>query len=217
MADVDVQTAKTRKPSAPARDLERENAAAHALKDQLKAILGEQGTDAATLRDMIEGETGLFETIDAVMAQIAEDAAHVAGIEKFQAMLAARKERLEKRAELMRTMLLNSLDILGEKRLRRALGTLSVRNVAPKLVVTNEADIPSCWWRPSDPVLDRKGLTDALKARAHAIEDLNAEHEAGQVAGDAYQQHREAIDLQHPSVPGAELGNGSVSLQIWFS
>lgn len=204
-----------KRPPTPQRDLEKENAAAAALKDQLKAILGEAETDVAILSDMIEGETDLFEAIDAVLAQIAMDYANIEGIGQVAEKLAARSERLGKRTELMRTMLLNSLDIIGQKKVERPLATVTAKDVAPKLVITNEADVPSKWWKPSDPTLDRKALTDALKTRDNALEALEAEKET--IGEEAYKAKLAAILEQHPLIPGAELGNGSATVQIRFS
>ena len=41
--------------------------------------------------------------------------------------------------------------------------TVSVRSGSPALVVTDEASIPSPYWLPRDPRLDRSGLLSDLK------------------------------------------------------
>lgn len=198
------------------RDLEKDMRAAAALKAQLKDILGD-GLDALTLRDTIEGETDLFETVDAVVAQIGEDEARAGGIAKFMSSLAARKQRLENRADTMRTMLTNTLDMLEEKRLERPLATVTFKLTPPKLNVTDEAMVPSNYWKTPEPVLAKKELGDALKARKEALDQLAADKAAGRVDDAAYPALLAKIEADHPIIPGAELDNGSATVQILFS
>jgi len=168
--------------TADIRNLSKEIAAATALKEQLRDIVGED--DTQLLADMIEGETGLLETIDAILGQIGNDASLIEGIELFEAKQSARKERLKKRTALMKAMLVNALDIIGQRKFERPIATVSLKSVAPKLVVTDEVLIPSKYFVPVDPSLDRKALADDLK------------------------------DKQ--TIPGAELDNGGITIQIRF-
>jgi hypothetical protein len=209
-----------RKEPAPSRDLQVEAAAAAVLKDQLVQIFADdqQELDARTISDTIDGETGLFEAIDRVLAQIGQDEAAAEGISAFQKKLSERKSRLEKRGDTLRTMLTNVMDMLGEKKLERPLGTISLKAVPPKLVVVEESEIPAGYWVPSDPTLDRKELTGALKARAEALDLLEEEREAAELSTDdpAYREKLQAILAEHPPIPGAELSNGSATVQIRF-
>lgn len=205
---------------APARNLANDMAAAQVLKSQLQDAFGED-VDQPLIRDMIEGETGLFEAIDAVLAQIGADMAGIDGIKAFEATLSARKDRLLRRVESLRTMLVTALDMIGERRFERPLATLTLKDVPPKLVVTDEAAIPSEFWKPQDPVLDRKGLGDALKASQRTLEaklaELAERHAAGEIADSDLPNLRGQIASHFPPIPGAELGNGSVTVQIRFS
>lgn len=207
----------TKAASAP-RDLAKEMAAAAALKEQLKHILGEgqYETDVVTLQDTIEGETELFETIDAVLEQLGQDIASQEALAKYETSIAARKERLKKREQAMRTMLANALDILEQKRFERPLATITRKDVAPKLVVADEAAIPSAWWKTPEPVLDRKALTDELKARGEALDALEAEYRQRDVDTE-YKEKLAAVLAAHPPIPGAELGNGGSTVQVRFS
>lgn len=148
----------------PQRNLQKDLAAAQVLKEQLKDILPEEGLDAATLHDMIEGETSLLETVEKVVGQIGMDEAAVAGITRYKTTLDARKSRLEARAELLRAMVLNVLDLLEEKRLDLPIATVVAKQTQQKLVLTEESDVPARFWKTPDPVLSRKDLIDALKA-----------------------------------------------------
>lgn len=201
------------------RDLQKDMAAAATLKAQLKDILGEDELDADTLKDSIEGETGLFETIDAVLAQIGEDNARIEGIEEYLKKVSGRKSRLDKRVETLRTMLAVTLEILEEKRFERPLATITLKEVAPKLVVVDEAAIPSQFYKTPEPVLSRKELSDALKLRGIALEALEVERKNSGMTTDnqMYRDKLQAIIAAHPPIPGAELGNGGVTVQVRFS
>lgn len=206
--------------AAPARDLQRDLNAATILKQQLTEMFGEEA-DADLIRDSIEGETGLFEAIDAVLLQIAADAGHIDGIADATKALGARKKRLENRVEALRTILLNAMDVVGDTRMERPIATMTAKPIAAGLSVTDEAVIPTIYYSQPDPVLDRKKLLDALKSNRDTLEDklaeLSGKIAAGEIseadAGDA----RARLIAAFPPIPGAELGNGGTTIQIRFS
>lgn len=207
----------TAKPKAatPQRDLEKEMGVAAVLKQQLVAILGNDA-DAQAIQDTIEGETELFEMIDRVIEQIGQDGARVEGIKKFLITLAARAKRLEERADMMRSMLVNAMDMLGATKLERPVATISLRPVPPKLTVTDEAAVPSTYWKTPDPVLAKRELTDALKARVAAIESVFAAHGRKEIDDARREELLAKVEADHPEIPGAALSNGGSTVQIRF-
>ena len=236
-----------KKAAAPvvARDVERDIGTAKVLKAHLVELLGEENADAETLRDAMEGETDLFETIDAVIGQIGLDEAAVGGIEKFASTLAARKARLNKRTELLRAALLNALDTIGdpahkaqftsivETITRRAtaaltggkmdatVATITMKTTAPKLMIVSEPEIPSQFWKSPDPELSKSDLTTALKDRETTLSaklaEINAAIEAGVIDADQAEEQRKRIHAAFPPIPGAELSNGGATVQIRYS
>jgi len=213
--------AATAKAPTVQRDMQKELAAAAALKDQLHAILGEDETDIVTLRDTIEGETGLIETVDACLRQIGVDNASIAGLKAFEQALGSRRSRIEKRVELVRAMLANALMIIELKRFERPLATITLKDVPPKLTVSAEGEVPAKFWKQPDPELNRSALTDALRTRQVAIDDVieqaKKDRQAGRIGEEEHTRRlREALDA-HPPIPGAELGNGGVTVQIRYS
>lgn len=202
------------------RDLAKDLAAAQVLKAQLAEMFGEQA-DADLLRDSIDGETNLFETIDRALAQIAADEANIEGIKKFATTIAARRTRLENRCEALRTILLNVLDMLGERKFERPIATLSMKEVPPALVVTDEASIPAQFWRRPDPVLDKAALTTWLKSIradfAAKLDEITARLNAGEIDDAKATEDRAAVLAVFPTIPGAELSNGGTSVQIRWS
>lgn len=211
--------AAAKKIANPANDLAREMEAAEILKSHLRTVLGEQETaqdeDSQLLLNMIEGETGLLETIDVVLGQIGQDKANIEGIEKFEGSLKARKDRMERRVEMMRSMLVNTLEILEQRRFERPIATLTLKDVPAKLQIISEVDIPSRWWKQGDPSLDKRALGDALKERQRAIDELREARKA--MSEDTFAQKLAAIEAAYPPIPGVELGASGATVQIRFS
>lgn len=203
------------------RDMEKELAAAEALKFQLSEVYDDGVLDTELLSGMVEGETGLFETIDAMLRQISADDALAAALTAEKKRIDARKARLETRSETMRTMIAMALEILEERRIDRPLGVISLKALAPSLQILDEAAIPSQFFKTPEPSLSRKDLTDALKDRRDTLEqklaEITAAVEGGAINADQANEHRERIIAAFPEIPGAVLNNGGTTVQIRFS
>jgi len=89
--------------------------------------------------------------------------AHDDGLKRHAETVAARRERLRKQAEGIRTALAAAMAHSGVKKLETPLATVSLRAVAPSVVVVDEAEIPAAFWKRGDPKLDRKALLESLK------------------------------------------------------
>lgn len=177
----------------------KEAQAVAALRESVKEL----DADNDLLSDTIEGETSLFEVVDLILDRIREDDIAIQGIEAVNGALSERKRRHEEARKRNRAILEQAMVIAGVDKIARPTATLSLSYRAPALVVTEEADIPSKWWKSGAPTLDRQGLTDALKQRAKVLEDQNLSPEAKAAA---------LADL--PQIPGAELSNGAPSITI---
>jgi Siphovirus Gp157 len=204
----------------PRRDLEKELAAAGALKHQLREAFGEE-TDLTLLRDMVEGETDLDGAIDKVLEQMALDIANVQGLEKFESTMAARRKRLCDRVETMRTMILNAANIVEVKRFARPLATITVKDVPPKLHIVDEAEIPSQFYQRPEPVLSKAELTAALKSRRDTLkqrlDELDEQRKSNAIDDAALADMRESLHAAFPQIPGATLDNGSATIQVRWS
>ena len=183
----------------PTRAAQREAIAAKALIETLRSTLGEE--DQGLLADMVEGETELMEAIDRILAEQVEERIKIEGIQAVADAMKERQDRAKKRIDTLRTAIEQAMDIAGLSKIARPLATMSLAARAPKLVVETEAEIPALYWKTGDPYLDKKGLTDALKARA-AAEALPDGPE------------REAALTEAPAIPGACLSNGAPSLTL---
>ena len=85
------------------------------------------------------------------------------GIKAQKDNLTKRQERLEAQKDILRTTICAAMEIAGKKRLELAVCTVTAKAVPPKLIINDEADIPSDFWKPSDPKLDKAALLAALK------------------------------------------------------
>lgn len=122
-----------------------------------------QGDDEALRHDMIEGETDLFEAVEAALAEIDECDVIAAGCREKETQFSERRRRIEARAERLRGLIEQAMSIADLSSMKLASATLSLKAVPPKPVYEDEAAIPSEFWRQPDPVLDKKKIADAVK------------------------------------------------------
>lgn len=140
--------------------LHRQIKAAAALKQSLKDMLGE---DDEAMRDMIEGETNLHEMIEHVVLSIEDDNVLVVGLSARLEELQSRKTRFENRIASKRAMIEQAM-VIGElESLERPTFTLSLRSTPVKAEIIDESLIPSAYWKPQPPKLDKRALLAALK------------------------------------------------------
>jgi hypothetical protein len=144
------------------RSLNIEAEAAQSLLANIRDVIGDDSEMALVA---IEGETELVEIIRAAVARINLLEGFAASVVQHVKELDGRRERFEKQAELLRAAVLAAMGTADLKKLELPGATLSRKAVAPKAQITNEADIPSKFWKPSDPKLDRKAVLEALKAK----------------------------------------------------
>jgi len=184
------------------RDLEKEIEATRVLREQLGALC--EG-DPEFLHDSIEGETNLFEVISALAAADGEDDALIQALDEYIKKLKARKDRIEHRQETRRAMMANALEIAEQRTLETAAGTVTRKFVAPKLIIIEESEIPSKFFEPQPPKLDKTELARYLRARAKALAELrdNPDDKAASSVLETYSP-----------IDGAQLSNGSYTISI---
>lgn len=160
-------------------DLTKERRAAEALRSTLSAL---PGVDDDTMRDTIEGETGLHEAVAEVVGLLAGTEAMIYGLANHVKEMEARLARYKARADFLRAAIEQAMVVGEMARLELPTCTLSLGRRSPGLVITDEASIPAAFWKAQEPTLDKAALKAALK--------------------------------DNVTIPGATLGNGSVSLTI---
>ena len=132
-----------------------------AVRDRLKAE--DPSLDEQTLADTVEGLTDLHEIVVAIVRAAIQDEALASGLKcrlsDMQDRLARLQDRASKRRQIAR-------DVMAELDLKKITApdlTISIRPGTPALTVINEDAVPSIYWTPSEPRLNRQRLAYELK------------------------------------------------------
>ena len=135
-----------------------------AIRDRLRAE--DPQIDEQTLADTVEGLTDLHEILAAVIRAALADEALATGLKGRIAEMEDRLGRLRDRAAKRRQIAKDAMVELDLKKLAAPDFTASVRPGMPALMVIDEAAVPSIYWEPRDPRLNRQGLLADLKQGA---------------------------------------------------
>ena len=122
--------------------------------------------DEQTLADTVEGLTDVHEILAAIVRAALADEALASGLKGRIAEMEGRRDRLEERALKRRQIVKDTMVELDLKKLTAPDFTVSIRPGMPALLVIDEAAVPSIYWEPREPRLDRQGLLVELKQGA---------------------------------------------------
>ena len=135
-----------------------------AIRDRLRSQ--DPDIDERTLADTVEGLTDLHQILEAIIRAALEDQALANGLKvrmgEMQEQLARFEDRASKRRQIAKDVMVE-LDL---KKLQAPDFTASIRPGIPSLMVIDEAAVPSIYWEPRDPKLNRQGLLADLKQGA---------------------------------------------------
>ena len=134
------------------------------LRDRLRAE--DSQIDDQTFADTVEGLTDLHEILTAIIRAALADQALASGLEGRIAEMQARRDRFQDRATKRRQIAKDVMVELDLKKLAAPDFTASIRPGMPALMVIDEAAVPSIYWEPREPRLDRQGLANDLKQGA---------------------------------------------------
>lgn len=122
--------------------------------------------DLEDLSDTLEGLTNLNEMIAAVIRSALLDEALRDGLKQHITALKERLARFDRRATKKRQLALEAMAGAGLRKLQQPDFTASRRTSQPGLLVQDEAAVPTPYWIPQPPKLDRQALLDDLRAGA---------------------------------------------------
>ncbi len=146
------------------------HAVEHKLAEQAKAAAGimeilrarDMDDDAVLVIDTIEGETGLYEAIDAALDTIDGCGIIIEGCKAVASDITARQQRAEARREKVRAAIEQALLIADvSEKIVRPTATLTLRKIKPAWVIDDESQIPAAFFKPQPPKLD-KALIKAI-------------------------------------------------------
>jgi hypothetical protein len=166
------------------------------------------GDDLALLADAVEGETDLYEAVDAVLDEIDQTEVLISGLKEKEGQFTSRRRSMEERVKRLRSLIEQAMAVSEQDKLRRPAATLTLRKLAPDVIVLAEADIPAEFFVPQPPPppkLDKPALKQALNRREEAIKATSSIEDSDE---------RERALAAIAPIPGATLNNGGFSLQI---
>src|ERR1700686_960669 len=132
-----------------------------AIRDRIRAQ--DPQIDEQTLADAVEGLTDVHEILQAVIRAALADEALATGLKCRISDMQGRLDRLQDRAAKRRQIAKDVMVELDLKKLNAPDFTASIREGTPALMVLNEDAVPKIYWQPSEPRLNRQGLTRDLK------------------------------------------------------
>ena len=131
------------------------------VRDRIQAE--DPSIDEQTLADTVEGLTDLHEIIAAIVRAALADEALATGLKGRIAEMQDRLERLQDCAAKRRQIAKDVMVELDLKKITAPDFTVSIRPGMPALLVLDEAAVPSIYWEPRDPRLNRQELLSDLK------------------------------------------------------
>jgi len=134
------------------------------VRDRLRAE--DPQIDEQTLADTVEGLTDVHEIVAAIVRAALADEALATGLKSRAGEMEERLNRLQDRAAKRRQIVKEVMVELDIKKITAPDFTVSIRPGMPALLVLNEVVVPSIYWQPSAPRLDRQGLLSELKGGA---------------------------------------------------
>src|SRR5215469_10378373 len=131
------------------------------IRDRIRAE--DPSIDEQTLADTVDGLTDLHEIVAAIVRAALADEALATGLKVRIAEMQDRLARLQDCATKRRQIAKEVMLELEVRKITAPDFTVSIRPGMPSLLVLDEAAVPSIYWQPVAPRLDRQELLNELK------------------------------------------------------
>jgi hypothetical protein len=141
--------------------------ALYEIADDWEYIVGlevETEDDLEALNRLLGEVEGRFEEkAKRVAAYIRNLETDIDGHKAEEDRLATRRRNMARKVDGLKDYLKLNLNHLGLKKLDTDLFTIAVQANPPSVKILDEAKIPKDYWKPVDPVLDKKAILQTLK------------------------------------------------------
>jgi hypothetical protein len=131
------------------------------LQDQLKQAYVE--IDDETLTDTLEGLSEFPQLVEQIVRSGLEDEDFIAALKARTDIMSGRLSRLKERFQKKRQLVAWALGAAGMTNLKACDFVVSLCEGATRLSVEDEGAIPTAYFVPQPPKLDRAGVTATLK------------------------------------------------------
>lgn len=141
--------------------------------NQLRRLRYEsESADVADLSDVLTRADDFRDLCLAIAEEAVEREHQAEAIDQRIKELTERKARVLRSAETMRDVVLQCMEIRNERKIQSPTLTLSASQVKPGIVVTDEAAIPSRFFTPQPPKLDKSALKEAVLTDGEVIDGV---------------------------------------------
>lgn len=131
---------------------------------ELQEMAQDQELDQKTIKDTMEGtKMEYYDKADGYAKFYFNLAADRDALEKEIKKLENKKKVVEHNMDMIRKNLKESMIATGNIKFSTSLFSFRVQNTAPSLNILDETKIPKEFWKPQDPVLDKKALLAEVK------------------------------------------------------
>jgi len=131
------------------------------IRDRIKAE--DPQIDDQTLEDTVEGLTDVHEIVAAIVRAALADEALATGLKGRISEMQDRFGRLQDCAAKRRLIAKDVMVELDLKKITAPDFTVSILPGMPSILVLDEAAVPSIYWEPREPRLNRQELLNELK------------------------------------------------------
>lgn len=132
------------------------------LKERLLEQHESLKDDEVALADTLEGITHLHEAIEWTVQAIAEDEELITGIKARQKILNERLGRIEAREETRRTLILETLQRIGQQKIMHPEFTITRQKSPQRVIIVEEEKLPAMYLREQPALPDKKAIKEAL-------------------------------------------------------
>lgn len=131
---------------------------------ELLEMAYDQNMDQKTINDTLEGLNMEYEDKADMYAMVLSNlSANDEALKKEMDKMGEKRKIIKNNMERIRKNLKESMIATGKRKFSTALFSFRVQNAAPSLNILDEKKIPKDFWKPQDPILDKKALLAEVK------------------------------------------------------